>query len=265
MARALDLCAASLPAPLDQMMKTASAASQSVAITQVSTELNDRLSQEVAGDCKAITSGRYPFVRSSGNDVPTGDFGRLFGYGGELDAFFRENLASLVDQSRSTWRWREVGEQQVGMSPGVLSSFQAAARVREAFFPPGGQMPQVRFTLNADSMDSDIVRFVLELDGQRFEYRHDPPQPFSATWPGPSPGVASVRFEDRTGRGPSQSWQGPWAFFRLLDSAQLERRSETRYLVTFRSGGKAARVVLEASSIHNPFGRDVLERFRCAR
>jgi len=263
LARGLQECATSLPPPLNAIMKQASAASQAMAVSQVRGALGERLSQQVGTDCKDIVQGRYPFVAASGNDVPIADFGRTFGAGGTLDAFFRDNLAQMVDVRGSAWRWREVADAQVSLGPTVLPNFQRAAWIRDAYFAAGGQQPQVRFALRADSLDPDIVRFVLEFDGQRFEYRHDPVQPWSATWPGPAPGTAAVRFEDRTGKGPSQAFQGPWALFRLLAGAEIERRSETQYLLTFRSGGKTARVILEASSIRNPFARDALTQFRC--
>jgi len=48
-----------------------------------------------------------------------------------------------------------------------------------------------------------------------------------------------------------------------IDQAQIERDSESRYRITFAAGGKTMRVILEASSIRNPFGRNELSGFRC--
>jgi type VI secretion system protein ImpL len=264
LARGLQDCAESLPAPLNAIMKQAAGGAQAVAVNQVRGALGDKMAQQLGGaQCKQTIAGRYPFIVSSGNDVPLGDFGRVFGAGGTLDVFFRDNLAPMVDVQGARWAWREVADAQVALGPGVLPNFQRAAWIRDAFFPQGGQQPRVQFTLMAESLDADVVRFVLEFDGQRFEYRHDPPQAWSATWPGPAPGSASIRFEDRNGQGPTQPFQGPWALFRLFGTAEFQRRSETRYLVIFRAGGKSARVVLEASSIRNPFDRDMLTPFRC--
>jgi type VI protein secretion system component VasK len=53
-------------------------------------------------------------------------------------------------------------------------------------------------------------------------------------------------------------------FFRLLDSAAVQRDSDTVSTVSFDQGGRQARVRLEASSVRNPFGQQqLLQQFRC--
>jgi type VI secretion system protein ImpL len=265
LAHGLQLCAESLPPPINGMMKQVSAASQAAAVTQVSGQLTQRLSQQIgSGDCKQIVAGHYPFVASSPDDVPLGNFGRLLGYGGSLDVFFRDNLAALVDTQSTPWRFRAVSDTQISLPPGALPAFQQAARVRSAFFETGGQQPQVHFTLTADSMDREVLKFVLEVDGQQFVFRHDPPQPWGAVWPGPAPGLASLRFEeDANGAGPSVKRQGPWAWFHLLDTAELQRVSDTHSVLTFRVGGRSVRLLLDANLIPSPFERHVLDQFKC--
>jgi type VI secretion system protein ImpL len=76
-------------------------------------------------------------------------------------------------------------------------------------------------------------------------------------------GQAVIVFEERGGGGPSFTKQGPWAWFRALDQAQVKRVSDTRTQVTFVAGAHSMRVVLDAASIRNPFTRDELAGFRC--
>jgi type VI secretion system protein ImpL len=58
--------------------------------------------------------------------------------------------------------------------------------------------------------------------------------------------------------------QGPWAWFRALEQAQVRRDSDTRVFVTFSAGSHTMRVVLDAASVRNPFVRDELAGFRCS-
>jgi type VI secretion system protein ImpL len=211
-----------------------------------------------------VVRDRYPFVAGSAVDVPLADFGRLFGYGGVFDSFFKSELEELVDTSHSPWTWRaDASGASVGPSLAILRQFEAAQRIREMFFRPGGQEAEVRFRVTPTDLDAAATRFVLEIDGQSFENRHGPERSWQATWPGQSPGPAAVTFEVRAGARPNTEFQGAWAWFRLIDVARAERETEVRHVLTFAKDGHEARVRIDAASIRNPFGKDDLQQFRC--
>jgi type VI secretion system protein ImpL len=252
-----------LPAPIGTMVSQIGTRSASLAVGQARDELSRRYDEQVARECRELIEGRYPFARSSANDVPLADFGRVFGYGGVFEAFFRDNLAALVDTSRTPWKWRE-GAQGIGGSAALLKQFQQAQRIRDVYFKAGAQLPEARFTLTPDSLDAGATRFALDLDGQSFEYRHGPQQSKAMVWPGGGGvGQTAVVFEERGGPGPSTVKQGPWAWFRALDQAQIKRDSDTHMQVTFATGAHSMRVVLDAASVRNPFARDELAGFKC--
>jgi type VI secretion system protein ImpL len=216
----------------------------------------------VAAECSQLISGRYPFTATSGNDVALADFGRLFGYGGTFETFFRDRLAPLVDTSKQPWRWKE-GAAAIGGSSALLTQFQAVDRIRQVYFRPGGQLPEMRFNVVPDYLDANVRRLAIDIDGQIVEYRHGPPRSQSLAWPGPSSGQAVLVFEEGGGSGPNRTYRGPWALFRLLDEASVQPQSDVRYLVTLKADGRTARVALEATSVRNPFARNELRNFRC--
>jgi type VI secretion system protein ImpL len=260
--QALQLEAKQLPPPLNAMIAQIGGQSQALAVGAARTDLQQRYNQFVRRECSELIEGRYPFDRGSAVDVPLADFGRVFGYGGVFDNFFRDNLAALVDVSRTPWRWRE-GAGAIGGSASLLNQFQLVQRIREVYFKPGGQQPEVRFNVTPDALDAQASRFALDVDGQTLEYRHGPQQSRAMTWPGGPAGQSSVVFEERGGSGPSVAFQGPWAWFRILDKSQLAQQSDTRFLANFSLSGHSASVVLEATSIRNPFAANELSRFRC--
>ncbi len=53
------------------------------------------------------------------------------------------------------------------------------------------------------------------------------------------------------------------AWFRALDQAQVKRDSDTRVEVTFAAGAHSMRMLLDATSIRNPFVRDEITGFHC--
>jgi type VI secretion system protein ImpL len=231
----------------------------------VRSTLDGRYQQEVVTPCEEIVNNRYPFVASSPQQIPLEDFGRLLGYGGVFDNFFKSELSDLVDTTRSPWAWRtDATGTSVGGSRAMLDQFERAQRIRERFFRQGSMEPEARFQVSTVYLDVNTSRFVLDIHGQPIEYRHGPVIPKAVTWPGTRPG-ASVAFEERTGGArPNRAEDGAWGLFRLLDGAAVQRDSDTVFTVTFDQGGRQARVRIEASSVRNPFGQQqLLQQFRC--
>jgi type VI secretion system protein ImpL len=151
----------------------------------------------------------------------------------------------------------------VGMSNAVLRQFELAQRIRDKYFTPGTPSPLVNFSVTLDGMDATLNQFILEIDGDRFEYRHGPDRTRPARWPGPMPGTAAATFEDRASSRPNIAFSGPWAFFRLLDAAQVVRESDLRYRFQFEKSGFTAQGRIDAASALNPFGERELPQFRC--
>jgi type VI secretion system protein ImpL len=256
----VELEAKQLPPAIGGMLADLGAKALGQVKGAASGELGRKYEEFVAKECRELIEGRYPFSRSSANDVPLDDFSHLFADGGTFDKFFKDNLAQLVDTSRSPWRWKE-GSAQVAGARGLLGQFQTVQVIREIYFKAGTK-PEIRFNVTPDLLDAAVSRFSLDVDGQVLEYRHGPLQSLTFAWPGSGAGHATVTFE--AGGTPAiAAFQGPWAWFRALDQAKIEPRSETRFLVTFTQGGHSSRLLLEATSVRNPFARNELQSFRC--
>ena len=226
-------------------------------------ELETRYQQEVVRPCTELLEGRYPLA-ANGTDAPLADFGRVFGYNGVFDAFFKQNLEAFVLTTGQAWRWRtDASGAPVGGSGAMLRQFEQAQRIRDMFFAAGSPTPQVRFTVTPSSLDAGSRQFLLEIDGQNMIDNHGPARGVNVTWPGARP-VGAATFEERAGMRVNIVAEGTWAWFRLLDAAQVVSQTDVSYLVTFAKGGHEAQVSLEAASVRNPFGKRDLQQFRCA-
>jgi len=262
----LRVVAMQLPAPVSSLVVQIGHKGEAAASAAAGSELTRRYQTEVIAPCRQLVAGHYPFV-AEGPDLALADFTSLFAPGGVFDTFFKTKLEPLVDTSTNPWHWKQ-GAGGIGSNV-PLAQFQAAERIRQIYFPAGASQPQVRFSLTPEYLDRGVdrraQRLTLEIDGQTIQYRYDSPRAQSLVWPGPAAGQASLLFEEGAGGGPSRSYQGPWAFFHLLDVGvlQAQPQSDVRYRVTFTAGNHNAGVILEAASVRNPFMHTDLRNFRC--
>jgi type VI secretion system protein ImpL len=256
---------ARLPEPLKSWLLSLTAFGWSQTLAGAKGQLNGMLKTGVASPCKTAFAGRYPFAGGSRQDATLADFAKFFAPNGTLDQFFQANLKSFIDTTRPEWKQLAMDNQSLGLSPAAIRQFQYAAKIREAFFPAGAQIPQIQFELKPLSLDNDVATFRLSLEGQEAVYRHGPEQVSKFQWPGPATntGVRLV-FETLDGRQASRSMEGPWAWFRTLDAATVERTAlPDRFNLTFAVEGLSARYELRAGSVANPFNLKELRSFRC--
>jgi type VI secretion system protein ImpL len=225
-------------------------------------ELEARYQQEVVGFCREIVNGKYPFVKTSAVDAQPEDFSRLFGPNALLDMFFKQRVEPLANTVTRPWRWRpDASGVPVGGSLEMLQRFELAQRIRDNYFPTGA----LKFDFRVTSFDVDggTSRFILDIDGQRFNYQFGPDPNAPATWPGPTPGSASVTWEERGGGRAFIAYTGRWAWQRLIDAAEIQTETDVRYALTWRRGTHTATVKIEAVSVRNPFNKADVQQFRC--
>lgn len=196
-------------------------------------------------------------------DTALAAFGRFFGPNGLVDSFFKQYLQSYIDTSQGTWRWRGATDPDQTISPEALQWFQRVAVVRTALFSSNNQAPAVRFQLIPLETSGDISQAVIALDGQTLA--HTAGQTARAVdlqWTGAS-GQARIQFSLSGGGNPLQfSETGPWAWFKLLDQAQMQPLGDSQFRVTFQLGGRQAVYELRTAS-GNPFRLRELEKLQC--
>lgn len=225
--------------------------------TGATDSLMTRYRQRVLAECAQVLPGHYPFAGEAAPDLPISDFSRLFGTNGVYHGFLEQELAPLVDRTTRPWRWRSGA---VISSPQILARFEAAEAIRETFFG-ASSTPQLQVTVTMSALDAETTGFALTVHGQTLEYRQG--ERSAVTWPGQTPG-AVVQFQDRTGQPSGQSFQGPWALFRLIEAGAPRQEGATRTALTFRGRReREVRLSVEADSLRNPFIRREWRNFGC--
>ena len=255
-----------LPGPMQRWANQVANGSSGIAVGGARAGLNAQWQARVYPFCEKAINGRYPFDRSAKADVTLQDFARLFAPGGLIDSFFSENLITFVDTASNPWRWKRVNNTDLGISASVLAQFQAAAEIRDSFFLAAG-LPSVTFDLTPVALDPNAEQVVVEIEGQELSYAHGPPQVTPLTWPGKAGGRTRVTFApEKAGIENTVTREGPWAWFRLLDAAEVRRTNVSdRSRVIFNVGGRIAVFQLRAGSALNPFSLPALSSFRCPK
>ncbi|MBK8335687.1 MAG: type VI secretion system membrane subunit TssM [Sterolibacteriaceae bacterium] len=229
-------------------------------------KINAAWSAEVLPFCNEAVASRYPIDKLSSAEATPKDFGRLFAPGGLIDAFVKDNLKPLIDTTARPWKWRTAGEIDIGASNEALHQIEIAATIRDAYFRDGAQVPAVEFGLKPILLDKAAKQFTLDIGGQKFAYQHNAQPLQSARWPAPSGALeVSATFEGVEGKTESRTKEGPWALFRLLDEAKIDKVTADRLVATFRTESHSAQYEIRAASVANPFQQDAIERFRCPK
>ncbi|MCG5240216.1 type VI secretion system membrane subunit TssM [Azospirillum doebereinerae] len=255
-----------LPAPIDGMVATVAQSSASVSVGGARAQINKAWQSTVLPFCKAALDNRFPMVRTSPVDVTNADFARLFAPGGMIDQFFNTNLRPFVDMTVTPWAWQKVDQVDLGIAPVVLEQFERAARIRDSLFPAGATAPKVVFEITPVELDAKATQVALDVDGQTLIYQHGPPRPQVMKWPG-AEGTSSLRLgfgPPLPGEPAGLSRQGPWALFRFLADGTLEATPQPdRFTFAVTVGTRKALFAIRADSVNNPFGKNLMENFRC--
>jgi type VI secretion system protein ImpL len=270
-----------MPSPFSDMLLKVASSFEGDLTNSSHDQLARELGNQVTGTCEQIVANRYPFTRGSDREVPLADFGRLFGPNGTIDRFFTQNLAALVDMSKSDWTWRQDSGLARTLAPAALAEFRRAAQIRDAFFATGGTMPSIVLSVTPPVLAGSGATARLEANGSVVESKQaaaagSPGGSATATiqWPGAGPNRTAISVSQDAGGAlalastqfPSQpstlERNGAWSLFRMIDAGSPAKRGD-RVVATFLVGGRELQYQFSAGSVQNPLSLPALRDFRC--
>ena len=257
--------ASRLPSPFDRMMFEAANQFETEAANATVQDINAQLQQNVTQKCQLIIANRFPFSPNSKREVPWVEFGKLFGGGGIIDRFFATKLDSMVDQTGEQWKWNGKTPVSRELSADALKQFQNAAKIRDAFFPQGGIVPNVALTVTPISMSSNATNAEFEINGEKLEHAFGIDTPKNFQWPGSSlsEGSASVAiFPQIFGGNWGIGYKGAWSLYRLFQRGSMSQTGD-QLTVRFVIGGREVAYQVKVGSPENPFTLPALAKFQC--
>ncbi len=159
-------------------------------------------------------------------------------------------------------------EETALISPRILAQFEQAEKIRSAFFNRKGIL-DVNFSVEPLRLSSNKRRSVLNVDGQYLSYSHGSRERVEFIWPNTlrDSAISKVTLvpikQNISPR--SINIQGPWAFFRLLDSSDVIAASPTSvdYKFSVDDGDMIYRIHSESDA--NPFTGRLFKSFKLSR
>ena len=139
--------------------------------------------------------------------------------------------------------------------------------IKNIFFRENPEVPSISLELQPYGLSENVARFSLDLGNERFSYKHGPKFWKPLTWSGSDENNrVRIVFENLEGGTYDKSYNGPWAWFRLMDQSKVERTNKSNvYRINFSSDDNAYQMVYQGKvkSINNPFSNNFLSAFRC--
>ena len=250
------------PAPVDRMLESLADQSWQLLMGSAIAHLEHQWLDEVVAPYQERLADRYPLVPGASREVALADFEAFFAAGGILDRFYQDNLRLFIEEAP---QYLTDAEGSSLLRDSVFTAIQRAEHIRQAYFGRDGVL-DVEFALEPVSLSPDKRRGVINIDGQIIDYAHSASSRVPMIWPNALRGGNESRLTlvpSQVNRSPrSLSRDGAWAWFRLLDEAEITSVSERDLELRFQVDGGTARYRLYATGSRNPFTRPLVAGFQ---
>ncbi|MDH5179570.1 MAG: type VI secretion system membrane subunit TssM [Gammaproteobacteria bacterium] len=268
------------PRPVQNWLDALSDETWKVVLASAHQHVNTQWRNMVYTPYSRALAGRYPINRSASDELALFDFSAFFKPGGTMDVFYLEYLKPFVNTTGG-WSNRVIDSHSLGLSSGAIAQVYRAQKIKDIFFRGNPEIPGLTFELRPFTFQKSDACFALEVGKDNVRYCHGPKLWNTVKWSGEDENNrARVIFTDLQERQHPKSFDGPWAWFRVLDnSSVIPTRKSNVFLVTFnvdeksyasdRPGASSNRVIkheikyeLKAKSVDNPFKDNLLSSFR---
>lgn len=261
---ALERISDGLPKPLDSMVSKLAKESWKVVLQSAIKHLEVRWYNEVYMEFQQNLASRYPFNPKATKQVSIADFERFFGPQGTLNTFYDQQMRMFLEENMD--QLNQLAGSETGLiRKEVLQAIEQAKQIQTAFFNLKGNL-DVQFTLEPLQMSPNKRRSVINVDGQYVEYTHGPRRAIELVWPNTLRETAESKLTlvpSEVNMSPrSLSYEGPWAFFRLLDSARITGSSSTSVDYRFNVDKGDISYRIHTADNSNPFTSNLLSNYQ---
>jgi len=255
--------ASSLPASVQRWLLTVADETWRLVLLNAKSHVSNEWNSQVYRKYVSTLSNRYPLYQNAVDELAVFDFAEFFKPEGIHHRFVQQYIAPFVDVNDS-WAVKRLDGRGLAISSASIDQMRRAERIRTMLFASNPASPGFGFKVKPYRMDSSVRKFELSLADQRLRYTHGPKISKNINWPGDGGTSVRMTFEDLNDSIKRATFDGPWAFFRLLDESTVSQtRRSNVYHVTFSILGRKSTWQVTAKSVNNPFQSKAISRYRC--
>lgn len=243
--------AGKLPAPIRQWYEAAVHGGLRDMLSVGASAIDTAYRESVLNEYKAKLKPHYPFDTHSESDANLLEFSNFFKHKGVLDSFYDTNIRPFAGSGGDL---RPVMGQHLPISAEAVERLNRAHKIQDAFFVSDESLG-IRFLMEPYALDDTLKQVDLSYGDKVLSYWHGPVQGTSFVWPvgsGQSPETAFAISDIHSVKA-HRAERGDWAFFRLLQSGQINRLAGNQCLVELRENGKWAQFLIQFRNKANPF------------
>jgi len=259
----LQIFAVTEPKPVQAWLLAITANCWKVLLNATQVHIANAWKESVVPEYQKTLQNKYPLFKNADVQIPLEDFAHFFANHGIIEQFFDTYLKPFVDVSQMYWVWKDSNGSKIGFTQNTLEVFIRAGLIQKMFFGEKSQTPQSHFVLSAKAMTPTTKKFTLNLEGQTVEFEADANKSENLVWPGPVPGEVSIEFINKDDKHFVAMQNGPWAWFKILDKANLQAEDVPgHFALIFDLNANAAKYELIVNGAVNPFVPGILSEFR---
>ncbi len=219
-------------------------------------------SNQILSVCRDITSSKYPFEPNSSVDASLRDLDIMFSPNGTLFNFFNTHLAPYIDTQRQPWQFKTANGS--GFNNDVVSFFERLYKIQQSLYTQSANQASLRFALTPIYLDPRLLRYRMTVYGNTMSYQFGRPTPSTVNWPPANPSARSeYSFVRRDGSELLQASEGLFAFYRLIDNNEIQRKGPTKIELTFSKGNFKAIYEMSTASPADPMVFMNMSKLRC--
>lgn len=215
----------------------------------------------------------FPF-NDKGPDVPLQDFDEFFNpQTGVLWTFYNSELSSFI--KKDDWKVNQQDGSGPNFSPELINALKKADEITSILYK-GGSLnlsfklkPQLPVSKTVADRKATVIQYYLNIDGVVDAYKMGAPYETVFSWPPKSTsGTTFYITLNEFGTSDKKSYNGDWAFFRLLNDASISKGEGSSQIILNWNFAKqnlydvTVGYILNAGSSKHPFSQNFFKSFK---